>query len=330
MIMPGSVPHDWVAAQFGMTLNFSACLSYGGAAVAAASMLAEAAIASGRAKAILFYFGVDWGSRPGGPYAFHDAYPAKQRFEKPYGFSAQPSYFALWARRYMHEYGLTEDDLADLAIAHRVNALRNGGGQSKTPLTRERYYESRLISDPLRVLDCCLITDGAGAYILTSSERARDLRRPPVNVQGIGFASVPITGDDVFTQPTPLLVTPAAARASQQAQEIAGLALADVDFAEVYDCFTISCLMQVEDLGFCPKGQAAAFLRERGTATDGGFPLNTHGGLLSYSYRLGIEHFVEAVRQLRGEAGVAQVPNAQVGLVGGFSPPDYGVAILTN
>ena len=99
-IMPASVPADWMAAQLGVSLNVSGNLSYGGAGIVAAPMLAEMAIRSGRAKAVLFYFGVDWGSRPGGPYAFHDAYPAKKLFEKPYGFSAQPAYFGLWARRY--------------------------------------------------------------------------------------------------------------------------------------------------------------------------------------------------------------------------------------
>ena len=327
-IMPASVPADWMAAQLGVSLNFSGNLSYGGAGIVAAPMLAEMAIRSGRAKAVLFYFGVDWGSRPGGPYAFHDAYPAKKLFEKPYGFSAQPAYFGLWARRYMHEYGLVEDDLAELAIAQRSNALRNGRGQLRKPLDREGYFASRPIADPLRVVDCCLITDGAGAYVMTSVERARDLRQKPIFVRGVGFASVPISGDDVFTQPAPLLVSPAAAAASRQAREQAGVTIGEVDFAEIYDCFSISCLMQIEDLGFCGKGEGAAFIRERGITVDGGLPVNTHGGLLSYSYRLGIEHMVEAVRQLRGEGGAAQVAGAWLGLVGGFSPPDYGVAVL--
>ena len=327
-IMPASVPADWMAAQLGVSLNFSGNLSYGGAGIVAAPMLAEMAIRSGRAKAVLFYFGVDWGSRPGGPYAFHDAYPAKKLFEKPYGFSAQPAYFGLWARRYMHEYGLVEDDLAELAIAQRSNALRNGRGQLRKPLDREGYFASRPIADPLRVVDCCLITDGAGAYVMTSVERARDLRQKPVFVRGVGFASVPISGDDVFTQPAPLLVSPAAAAASRQAREQAGVTIGEVDFAEIYDCFSISCLMQIEDLGFCGKGEGAAFIRERGITVDGGLPVNTHGGLLSYSYRLGIEHMVEAVRQLRGEGCAAQVAGAWLGLVGGFSPPDYGVAVL--
>lgn len=327
-IMPSSVPHEWLAGQLGITSYFDASLSYGGTAVVAAPQLAEMAIREGLATTVLFYFGVDWGTRPQGPYGFHDIYPAKMAFEKPYGFNGQPSYFALWARRYMHEYGLEEGDLAAIAVAQRANAMRNGHGQSKRPLDYDGYFNSRMISDPLRVSDCCLISDGVGAYVMTSSERARDCRKRPVEVLGVGFASEPISGDDAFTQKREMLRLPAAAEASRLARERSGIALDEVDFAEIYDCFTISCLMQIEDIGFCEKGEASAFIREKGIGIDGGLPVNTHGGLLSYSYRLGIEHVVEAVRQLRGEAGDAQVKDAEIGLVSGLSVPDYGVLIL--
>ncbi|WP_342641737.1 thiolase family protein [Rhodoligotrophos ferricapiens] len=327
-IMPTTVPHEWMAAQLGIDAHFSAALSYGGTGIVAAPLLAEMAIRQGLAEVVLFYFGVDWGSRPGGPYAFHHIYPAKMTFEKPYGFSGQPSYFALWARRYMHEYGLQEEDLGRIAVAQRENALRHGGGQVSTPLELPDYFNSRMISDPLRAADCCLITDGAGAYIMTSMERARDCRKKPVEVRGVGYASEPITGDDIFTQKSDLLRLPGVARATSQALRAADITLNDVDFAEIYDCFTISCLMQIEDLGFCGKGEAAAFIREKGISINGGLPVNTHGGFLSYSYRLGIEHVVEAVRQLRGEAGEAQLADPKLGIVTGLSVPDYGLLVL--
>lgn len=327
-IMPTTVPHEWMAAQLGIDNHFSAALSYGGTGIAAAPMLAEMAIREGLAEVVLFYFGVDWGSRPGGPYAFHHIYPAKMAFEKPYGFSGQPSYFALWARRYMHEYGLTEEDLGRIATSQRANAILNGGGQMSKPMAMADYFDSRMISDPLRMADCCLISDGAGAYIMTSKERARDLRKKPVDVLGVGYASETISGDDIFTQKRDLLRLPAVQRATAQALRKAGITLDDVDFAEIYDCFTISCLMQIEDMGFCEKGEAAAFIRERGIGIDGGLPVNTHGGFLSYSYRLGIEHVVEAVRQLRGEGGAAQVADPKVGIVSGLSVPDYGLMVL--
>jgi acetyl-CoA acetyltransferase len=190
------------------------------------------------------------------------------------------------------------------------------------------YFAARVVSDPLRVPDCCLITDGACAFVMTSLERARDLARPPVRVLGAGFGSEPITGDDVFTQDPGATRIPGARIATGKALRQAGITLADVDFAEVYDCFTLSCLMQIEEIGFCKRGEGAAFIREKGIGIGGGLPVNTHGGLLSHSYLLGVEHVVEAVRQLRGEAGPAQVEGAEIGLVGGLSNPDYGVMIL--
>ena len=328
VIMPHTVPREFIAAQFGMTRSFDGGVSFGGAGVACAPQLAKLAISAGKAQTVLFYFGVDWGSRVSGPYGFHDMYPAKMAFEKPYGFNAQPSYFALWARRYMHEYGMTDADLAAIAIAHRDNAMLNPAAQARTPLSLESYRAARMIADPLRVPDCCLITDGVGAFIMTSVERARDLRQPVVKVLGSSFASEPWSGDDIFTQQREIFRVTGAEAACQRALCEAGITLADVDFAELYDCFTISVLMQLEDLGFCGRGEAPALVRERGIGVHGGLPLNTHGGLLSHSYLLGVEHVIEAVRQLRGAAGAAQVAKADIGLVGGWSIPDYGVLLL--
>jgi len=180
----------------------------------------------------------------------------------------------------------------------------------------------------LRTLDCCLISDGAGAFVMTRADRARDLPHPPVFVKGVGFAAAPITGDAAFTQNPDYLSTPGARAASLMAQKAAGVALTELDFAQIYDCFTISCLMELEDIGLCGRGEAGAFFAEGNAALGGRLPINTHGGLLSYSYLLGIEHVVEAVRQLRGAAGATQVPGAQLGLVSGYSIPDYGVLIL--
>jgi acetyl-CoA acetyltransferase len=328
VIMPHTVPREFISAQFGMTRSFDGGVSFGGAGVACAPELAKLAISAGKARTVLFYFGVDWGSRSSGPYGFHDMYPAKMAFEKPYGFNAQPSYFALWARRYMHEYGMTDADLAAVAISHRANAMLNPASQARSPMTLASYRAARMIADPLRVPDCCLITDGVGAFIMTSIERARDLRQAPVKVLGSSFASEPFSGDDIFTQQHEIFRVTGAAAACQRALGEAGITLKDVDFAELYDCFTISVMMQLEDLGFCARGEAPAFIRSTGIGIDGGLPLNTHGGLLSHSYLLGVEHVIEAVRQLRGTAGAAQVAKADIGLVGGWSIPDYGVLLL--
>lgn len=328
LIMPTSVPRDFVAAQFGIDRAFDGGYSYGGAATAVAPKLAQMAIACGQAKTVLYYFGVDWGTKASGPYGFHDLYAAKMAYEKPYGFNAQPSYFALWARRYMHEFGMTERDLATIAVTQRESARLNPNSQATAPMSYDDYFAARVVSDPLRVPDCCLITDGACAFIMTSVERARDLKRPPVRVLGTGFGSEPISGDDCFTQAGGMMRIPGARKAADRALAEAGIGLSDVDFAEIYDCFTMSCLLQIEDLGFCKRGEAPDFVREKGIGIGGKLPINTHGGLLSHSYLLGVEHVVEAVQQLRGDAGAAQVADAQVGLVGGLSNPDYGVLLL--
>ena len=328
LVMPTTVPRDFVAAQFGIDRQYDGGMSYGGAGTTCAPQLAQLAISSGLAKVVVYYFGVDWGTRASGPYGFHDLYAGKMAFEKPYGFNAQPSYFALWARRYMHEYGLTERDLATIAVTQRASALLNPRSQATKPMSYDDYFAARMVSDPLRVPDCCLITDGAGAFVMTCLERARDLPKPPVRVLGTGFGSEPVNGDDAFTQPGGMMRIPGAKVAAERALRQAGLAHADVDFAELYDCFTMSCLLQIEEVGFCKRGEAAAFIREKGMGIDGGLPINTHGGLLSHSYLLGVEHVIEAVRQLRGESGKGQVKDARVGLVGGLSNPDYGVLLL--
>lgn len=328
IVMPTTVPHDYIMAQLGATSRFDASISYGGAGIAYAPMQAALAINAGLANVVICYFGVDWGTRSSGPYGFHDLYPAKREFEKPYGFNAQPVYFGLWIRRYMKEFGLTAEQLGAVAVQQRRHALKRGGGQMNKPLSIEDYLAADPIADPLRIPDCCLITDGAGAFVMTSRERARDCRRPPVRVAGAGFVSIPVTGDSVFTQDPNLLTTPGARVATDQALAMAGIERRDIDFLEIYDCFTISVLMQLEDMGFCEKGEAGAFFEAGRAALDGELPVNTHGGFLSYSYRLGIEHVVEAVRQLRGEAGANQVVDAQIGAIGGFSLPDYGVLIL--
>jgi acetyl-CoA acetyltransferase len=327
-IMPATVPRDFLAAQFGIDRRFDAGSSFGGAGSAYAPKLAQLAITAGLARTVVYCFGVDWGSRASGPYGFHDLYPAKLAFEKPYGFNAQPSYFGMWTRRYMHEYGLDERDLATIAVTQRANALLRAGSQMRSPMSYNDYFAQRVVADPLRVPDCCLITDGACALVMTSLERARDLAHPPVTVLGVGFGSEPAGGDDVFTQPPDLLRIHGAQSAASQALAEAGRSIADIDFAQIYDCFSISCLMQIEELGFCKRGEAAAFIREKGIGIHGGLPVNTHGGLLSHSYLLGVEHIVEAVRQLRGAAGPAQVSEARTGLVGLWSTPDYGVLLL--
>lgn len=327
-IMPNTVPAEFVAAHLGANRRFSCGSSFGGAGICAAPMLAEAALAGGHASVVVCYFGVDWGSAPSGPYGFHDAYPAKRTFEKPYGFIAQPSYFALWARRYLNRHPEALAAFAELAVLHSENAQKTTRSQLRNPTTLESYYNSPVVSDPLRVRDCCLISDGAGAFVMTSRSRARDCRKRPVHVLASALAAPPITGDDVFTQNGNLTELPGASEAMTAALSMANIDRSDLDFAQIYDCFTISCVLQLEGLGFCGEGEGASYVLDGHVRRNGRLPINTHGGLLAYSYRLGIEHVVEAVRQLRGEAGAGQLDDPQVGIVTGLSMPDYGVMVL--
>lgn len=327
-IMPSTVPPDWVASQIGTDLKWSETISGAGAGTVAAAGPAQGRLRGGEARYVLCYFGVDWGTRPGGPYLFHDIYPAKVAFEKPYGFNSQPIYFAMIASRYQKEYGLRPEHLGAIAVNARANSIMTGRGQKMKPLTMDDYLASPLIADPLRYPDCCLISDGAAAYVMTTADRAVDAPKAPVYVRGVSMVAEECESGDVFTQKDDLMTLPSVATARREVERQAGISLADVDFAELYDCFTISCLMQIEDLGFCGKGEAGDFALEGNITRGGRLPVNTHGGLLAYSYLLAAEHVNEAVRQLRGEAGAVQLPEPDLGIVTGLTSPDYGLLLL--
>jgi acetyl-CoA acetyltransferase len=297
--------------------------------VVGAPHLAALAIRAGIATSVISYYGADFGSSAGGPYAFPVALDTKAAIEMPAGWYGQPLYFAAMAQRYRHLYGLSPEQQAEVAIAARAHAVRTPGAMRRTPLTPADYLASPMVADPLRALDCSLISDGATAFVMTSLERARSLARPPAVVAGIGVGSVPETQASYFTQHPDYPSTPAALSAPRAFRE-AGLQPADVDVAEIYDCFTISTLLQLEECGFCGRGEGAAFVEGGRTGPGGALPVNTHGGLLSHSYMVGAHHVVEAVRQLRGERGVGQVPSAEVALVAGLGVPDHATLLLTT
>lgn len=328
-IGPLVLPADELAANLGLPDRvFHAQMSTGGAGVVGAPMLAAQAIASGMATTVVCYFGVDWGSSAGGPYQFHGADPYKANLEMPFGFYGQPIYFAPVIRRYAHQYGLTEEELAGVAISTRAWAALHPGAMKRTPLTLDDYRASPMLADPIRVLDCCLLTDGGAAYVMTSTERAKDLRHKPVKVSGVSFSSSRVSSHSYLSQHEDYLSTQAAVT-GPRAMGMAGVSPEDVDFLEIYDCFTISCLLQAEDLGFAPKGAGASLFADGRAAPGGSLPINTHGGLLSQAYVLGINHVAEAVRQLRGECGDRQVPGAEVGLVSGYSGWEHSSLVLS-
>ncbi len=291
---------------------------------------AAQAIRAGAATYVLNTFSVAWATqRPqmvGGPGQVHAEDLFKQNLEVPFGWFPQPVYFATIARRHMFEFGTTPEQLGAIAVACRRHAtLTPGAVMRHKPLSMEEYLRSPLLADPFRKEDCCLISDGGAAYIMTSLERARDLRQPVVAVLGVGVGNSH-TGaywsqQGAFTSTPQVFAAPGAF-------EMAGVSRDDVDVLACYDPFTIVSLMQIEDMGFCPKGDGGRFVSGDTLHFDAGkLPYNTHGGMLSHAYVLGIAHVVEIVRQLR-HAAAAQVPDATIGVYGGYTGPQASTLIL--
>ncbi len=233
-------------------------------------------------------------------------------FVSPYGMTLVSSY-AMVARRHMHQYGTTSEQLADIAVSTRHHASLNPHAKMRQPITREDVLESRVIADPLHLLDCCIISDGGGAVIVTSLERAKDLRRPPVVVMGTGEA---VAHREIGA---PDLMTIAARQSGEHAFSMARMKPSDIDFCTIYDSFTITVLATLENLGFCKLGEGGAFVENGGIGLGGRLPVNPDGGGLSsnHSGMRGIFLVIEAVRQLRGGLGERQVEGAEIALAHG-------------
>ena len=235
-------------------------------------------------------------------------------YETPFRPFLPSSAYALAASRHMHEFGTTREQLAAVAVAAREWAKLNPVAWEKKPLTIDDVLKARMVSYPLTVRDCCLVTDGGGAIVVTSAERARSLRKKPAYVLGCGQS---ITHASISGMPD-LTVTGAVA-AGRAAYAMARLGPADVDAVELYDAFTINTILFLEDLGFCRKGEGGRFVEGGHIAPGGGLPVNTNGGGLSYCHpgMYGLFLLIEAVRQLRGEAGARQVPGAETAIAHG-------------
>ncbi|MGK5556148.1 thiolase C-terminal domain-containing protein [Actinomadura kijaniata] len=300
---------------------------FGGGSVSH-SVVAQAAmaVASGVAETVVCYRAINARSefRMGGtgraPAPVFDA-----QYQAPYGYFAPPQQFAMYARAHMNAYGTTHEQLGRIAVAQRANAVKNPRALKRDPITLDDYLASRWIAEPLRLLDCCLETDGACAVVVTSRERARDLRHRPVLVSGAAWGGGDsfLSGAGSGMTGTDFTVTEAA-RIAPRLYAMAGVGPGDIDVAELYDCFTYSVLVQLEDYGFCAKGEGGPFVESGATALDGALPVNTHGGFLSEGYVHGINHVAEAVAQLRGAAGDRQVPGAEVAL--STAQPGYVLA----
>lgn len=234
------------------------------------------------------------------------------QFERPYGPTV-PAYYALIAQAHMHEYRTTPEHLAAVAVATRQHAMRNPAAQMRAPLTIEEVLASRMIADPLHLLDCSLVSDGGAAVVLTARERAKDFRQRPVFLLGVGEGH----GHEHISAARSL-TTSAAVESGKRAYAMAGIGPRDIDFAQLYDCFTPVVLIELEDLGFCAKGEAGAFVATGHTAPGGSLPVNTHGGLLSHAHPGNpgsMFALTESVMQVRRSAGERQLAKAGIGLV---------------
>ena len=322
-------PAEAFVTNFGIPdLRFSALTPMGGASGIAAVQCAIAAVSAGLCKHVLIPAGrnVSSGARAGVRIHQMPQFHLVTEFELPQGAIAPAQLYAPMARRHMELYGTNSLHFAEVATSIRAHALLNGNAVMTKPMTVEDHQNSRMIADPFRLYDCSLESDGGAAFVVSATERARDMRQPVVEVLGIAEghpdqpSSITQRGD---------LTRLGMAKAAPVAFEMAGVKHGEIDVAEIYDCFTYIVLCQLEDMGFCKKGEGGPFVMDGKLRLGGALPTNTHGGLLSQAHMLGMNHVVELVRQLRGQGGRAQVADAEIGLCTGYGDlGDGAIAIM--
>lgn len=299
-----------VGEYLGIRPRFFDGTNVGGSSFEAHLLQAAIALEAGFCDVALIAYGSNQRTAGGKFVSFSEPYP----WEAPYKPRVPLTAYALAASRHMHVYGTTREMLAEVAVAARAWANLNPQAFARGPLTIEDVLASRMVSDPLTVLDCCLVTDGAAACVLTRADRARDLRKPPVYYLGAAGAQW-----HRAISAMPDLTITAAAESGPRALAHAGVSISEVNLAMLYDAFTINTILFLEDLGFCPKGEGGRFVQGGAIAPGGRLAVNTNGGGLSCVHpgMYGMFLIVEAVTQLRGEAGERQVRPCDVALVHG-------------
>lgn len=327
--------NDLVHALGIRDLSYMGDLGVGGVAPCGMVGQAVAAILAGMAKSVLVFRSLNGrsGRRAGLSGVTQDRVGGSNTYDEffaPYGLLTSGQIFALIAQRHMNEYGTNEKDLGQIAVTCRDRALANPGAMMYgRPLSMDNYLEARMIARPLRLFDFCLETDGACAMVVTSTERAKDGPQPPALISAVAQGSPrnPQPGvqfpvlmrEDITTLPAKPTADKLYARA--------GMGPADIDVAQLYDCFSITVLMQLEDFGFCAKGDGGAFVSSGAIDLGGSIPINTSGGHLSDGYVHGMSHIVEGVRQIRGTS-TSQVPGAETCLVTSTPLPPGSALIL--
>jgi acetyl-CoA acetyltransferase len=311
---PGLLPSVTLSEYLGLVPRYTDSTNIGGSAFEAHVAHAATAIEAGRCEVALITYGSLQRSEVSRNLAGRPSVLTMQ-YETPWGAPTPIGGYAMAAMRHMHEYGTTSEHLAEIAVATRRWAALNPAATMRGPLSIEDVLKSPMISDPLHLLDACLVTDGGGAIVMTTAAHAKALGRRAVHVRGCGESHSHWT-----TAAMPDLARLTAAEvAGREAFARAGIGHDAIDVVEVYDSFTITVLMTLEALGFCQRGEGGAFVSGQRTAPGGAFPLNTNGGGLSYAHpgMYGIFLLIEAVRQLRGECGERQIKDAVTALVHG-------------
>jgi len=310
-------PAAVIATALGIRPRYLATLNLAGATGAAMIQHAAMAVAAGQATKVLCVVGqnlLSAMSRSGAVQGMAEGGAAHIQFEAPYG-PLVPSLYALVAQRHMHEFGTTEEQMAEVAVTIRHHASLNENAHKREPIDREAVLASRPITTPLKMLDCSIISDGAGAAIVTGGDRAGDHPGRPAFLLGAGYGLRHSYIGEAMD-----ITASGAVESGQDAFRAARLTPRDIDVAELYDCFTITVIVELEDLGFCPKGEGGRFVADGHIRLGGSIPVTTHGGLLSAGHfgpGSGFMHVLEGVKQVRGTAGARQVPNAKTALVHG-------------
>lgn len=336
----GLIPFEDIAVNLGTEdLKYAASILMGGASAVASLQSAAMAVASGIATNVLCLTGWNGysGMRISGIGQAADLsssgmpmlspMPKLRDFEMPYGAFVPAQWYAPMAMRHMHEYGTTSRQLGAVAVTTRKHAQLNERAMMRgRPMTIEDHQNSRMIVTPFHLFDCCLESDGAAAVVVTSAERAKDMKHRPAYIMGAAEGH-PVPVDHIAAREDMFQV--GLSYAAPRAFSMAGVTPKDIDVAEIYDCFTWTVIIQLEELGFCKRGEGGPFVEGGRIELGGELPVNTHGGLLSQAHVIGMNHIVEAVRQLRGDAGEAQVKDAEIALVTGWGDlGDGSVAIL--
>jgi acetyl-CoA acetyltransferase len=330
MVLHDSVPTQGIATGLGLDqLRFSLDLDLGGQAPCHLVAQAAAAVTSGQADTVLVYRAMK--GRSGARVGSMEFSGAGGQFRYPIGYGAYMMYVAMWAQRFLYETGQDSADLAAVAMAQRCYSKTNPRAMRRRPLTAEDYWNSPMVVEPFRAADCTVEVDGACAVVVTSLERARDLRHPAAVVAAGSYRAGPRPGLDIgdhlswrdYSRNYTTWLAPDLYRQ-------AGVTPDDVGFAEIYDCFTSTVLMGLEGMGLCDRGESGAFVRSGGTAIGGRLPTNTHGGLLSEGYLHGMNTVAEAVLQVQGRGGDRQVPSRDVCVVTSGALMDGSGLILTT